>query len=94
MKLKRFVRALVTLSIVVAGSVLWLVAQGRGGKDSSSRSRSDGASWAAQARMTEGMENVRAWKGWDASGSGSGSGAISQAERKAWRDTGKTGREW
>jgi hypothetical protein len=22
-------------------------------------------SWAAQARMTEGMENVRAWQGWD-----------------------------
>src|SRR5215469_17090346 len=41
--------------------------------------------------MTEGMENVRAWKGWDARGGGSVSGAISQAKRKAWRDSGKRG---
>ena len=46
-------------------------------------------SWAALARMTEGMENVRAWQGWDVSGRGSGSRAISQAKRKAWR-AGKT----
>src|SRR6516165_7448940 len=41
--------------------------------------------------MTEGMENVRAWKGWDARGGGSVSGAISRAKRKACRDSGKRG---
>jgi hypothetical protein len=45
-------------------------------------------SWSGQARMTDGMENVRVWQGCDVRGSGSG--AISQAKRKAWR-AGKTG---